>query len=191
MTGKYPALTWGDLGQSVQADLAAKGFDAKWFASEQGGAKEDLRRTVLNLYVKMMGTSVNGRKLWQFVGAQQGVTQGSLLFLAVPSIVFFMGALKSATHQFTDPGDDPDNWDSREFIPHMQLHFKHLSDWHFPKNQVEVHIDPHGHYSGPGIGRLNVVEMIIHGCTMSHYKKVDEIQEWLVQKNWGKTILTR
>jgi hypothetical protein len=196
MTEKYPALKWDELGQSVQHDLAKKGLGAGWFASKEGGAKAELRKTVLTLYVKMTGTSINGRKLWEFVGSQRNVTPGSLEFVAVPSIVFFMGALKGATRQFTDPGEDPADWDSREYIPHMQLHFKRSKKWGWNDtnanpNQVEVHIDPHGLYSGPGIGQVNLAQMIYHGCTQSGYKKVDEIQEWLVKKNWGKTILIK
>ena len=190
MTAKYPALKWDDLGQPVQRDLSKKGLGASWFASE--GTDADLRRTVLTLYVKMMGTFINGRKLWDFVGSQRNVAAGSLEFAAAPSIVFFMGALKSATQQFTDPGNAPAEWDSREYIAHMQLHFKRLKKWGWSDpNQIEVHIDPHGLYSGPGIGQLNLAQMLYHGCTQSGYKKVDEIQNWLVQKNWGRTILTR
>jgi hypothetical protein len=189
-TEKYPALNWNDLGHSVQLELAKKGLGAEWFALPTTTA--DLRRTVLTLYVKMTGTPINGRSLWDFVGQKQRVDQGSLEFLALPSIVFLMGALKGAPSKFTDPGNDPTEWDSRECIAHMQLHFKRKErDWNWKgqPNRVEVHIDPHGLYSGPGIGRLNVFQMLCHGFTQKDFTKVGEIQEWLVKKNWGKTIL--
>jgi hypothetical protein len=193
MTAKYPALTWNELSQSVQADLHNKDLGAAWFAGKKEGADETLRRTVLTLYVKMAGTFINGRKSWDFVGKMQTITPGSLDFVAHPSIVFLMAALKSANQQFTDPGDDAGDWDSREYIPNMQLHFRRGKDWGWADkpNLVEVHIDPHGLYSGPGVGQLDFIQMIRHWHTKEDYKKVDEIHNWLVDHNWGKTILTK
>ena len=72
----------------------------------------------------------------------------------------------------------------------MFSHFKRFEGWSDP-NLVEAHIDPQGLYSGPGIGQVNVFQMIAHGCTKSHYQHVEEIQRWLVNHNWGKTILTK
>ena len=187
MGAGYAALNWSDLGTSVQADLRIKGLDSGWFASK--GKSDDLRRTVFNIYVKMTGTIVGGRRLWDFVGRQYDVSLGKLEFIVAPNVRDFMSALASAKKQFTNPGvHTKRNWDSREWIARMQLHFKHFEGW-TDTNRVEAHIDPYGFYSGPGIGKANFIEMLIHGCTMQKYKDVREIQEALIRKHWGKTIL--
>ncbi len=188
MSAKYPALDWGELGLSIQADLGSKGLDAAWFSSK--GKDADLRRTVLNLYVKMAGMRIVGKRLWDFVGKQSDVTKGRLEFTATPHVEVFMHALDSSG-TFTKPGIKAmDNWDSREFVAKLQLHFKHFSGWK-DKDRVEVHIDPEGLYSGPGIGRANVFQMLAHACSMEDYQKVDDIQDKLIQAGWGKTVLNK
>ena len=189
MGAKYPALDWADLGPPIQADLRLKGLDGAWFSSK--GKSDDLRRTVLNIYVKMAGITIGGKRLWDFVGRQFDVTVGRLEFIAAPGAKDFMNALASATRKFTNPGTNiADTWDSREFVAFMQLHLKHFKGWPDP-NRVEAHIDPHGLYSGPGLGRANVVEMLVHACTMNQYQNVANIQEGLIKHNWGKTILLK
>jgi hypothetical protein len=188
MSANYPALAWGDLGPPVQGDLAAKGLGAAWFSSI--GKDEELRRTVLVLYVKMSGMKIGGRRLWDFVGRQLKTTPGRLEFIVAPQVEAFMHAL-ATSRTFTKPEKAPStDWDSREFVATLQLHFKHFNGWP-DKNHVEVHIDPHGLYSGPGIGRINVVEMIVHACTLQAYKNVGSIQRKLIEKGWGRTVLNK
>lgn len=124
-----------------------------------------------------------------FVGRQAATTPGRLEFFVLPDVETFRSALKKS-ETFTNPDSDINNWDSREIVSNLQLHFKHFKGW-TDKNQVEVHIDPEGLYSGPGIGRINVFQMIAHGCTQQKYKEVAEIQQKLIEKGWGKTILNK
>jgi hypothetical protein len=187
------APDWRELPKKIQLDLASRGFDYNWFTKDKG-ADEDIRLTILNLYVKLRSVMIAGTPGWEYVGRLRWAEPGSFTFLTNEQ------RLKDCLRReknFANPNiiainrfecTTPDEWDSRELRAWGSLHFRSE-----PVRQVvSVHIDPAGLASAPGIlGKLDPRAWGAHCDTWRNkrWKDVAYIRYILLQQGLPKELL--
>lgn len=178
----HPVPQWTELPDYAQKELGQCGWDAAWFASQEG--EPVLRLTVVTLYVKLKGLS-----LWQFVGKEAGSQRGCLHFLS-PSVDALKAALRER-EDFTAPQDSPQSWDSRERRAVGALHFKHFEGW--PEAQVQAHIDPRGLLLHSDLWWIVPVvplaQMLAHAADPTGYREVYRIRSLLLEQGWDPAPL--
>ena len=178
---------WSQLPPYVQEALSPRGFGADWFDSAK--QSDDIRLTVLTLYVKLQGLG-----LWGFVGKNISTNVGNLEFECTD-----IQGLKAALRQrdeFTNPERSDVDWSSREERATAALHFKHFKTW--PSNKVQVHIDQAGlflrHRILTGIFSLGIatgIQAIRHGIDYAKdgYTDSRAIREQLLGQGWDPAAL--
>lgn len=144
------------------------------------GSDEKLRLTVLNLYVKLSGMG-----FWKFVGTPAGIKTGEFNFNCTDE-----PGLRDTLRKhddFSDPGEKPGNWDSREQRSSGSLHFKRFGDI------VQAHIDQIGLLPKSKAWWLMPViplgHMIAHGATYDSYQDVFGIRDILLGQGWDPAPL--
>ncbi len=192
-----PVPTWNQLPQHAHNDLRSVGCTQQWYEQLQSNdprvQSDDLRLTVLNLYVKLRGMN-----LWRFVLSPGSVSKGC--FNVLVHDVLALRKTLTEMWNFRDPdkiwscfdrnklaGD----WDSAEKRATASLHIKHFKG--DPINQVQTHIDHYGPWAGnkyawclsvpvTGLGHLATYESY---SDPQGARKLLSAQGWDPQTLWG------
>jgi hypothetical protein len=171
---------WGQVPDYVRADLSAAAYDHKWFDDES----DEIRQTVLNLYVKL-----SGMDMWKHVMRRDITTptpKGCLEFLT-RSVVTLKADLKNRP-EFTVPDDSLVAWECREKRSSFALHFKHFGGW-TNQAKVQAHIDRvglgfGGKWSPPIIGPLVMGVPHLRDYCQHGWQEVFEIRDALLKQGW-------
>lgn len=108
---------WGTLPTDAQKALKTRGYKQSWFDAQN----ENVRLTVLNLFVKLIGMD-----LWKYVKSKDTTYPGKLEFKA--NVTDLKKDLRSRWN-FRDPEASQDKWSSAEKRASGSLHFKHSKAW--------------------------------------------------------------
>lgn len=178
-----PVPRWADLPEHAHNHLHSAAYAGSWFDRQS----DEMRLTVLNLYVKL-----SGMHLWQFIQhdpmricEQPGnPTIGKLNFLcrSPPALK----NLLRARPDFADPEDSDAKWSSREKRSTGSLHVKHWGSF------TEVHIDYYGLVMSDAawwFPPAQVGQMIAHGLSQDSYRDVYRLRGMLLAQGWDRATL--
>lgn len=173
---------WNQLPVRTKADLERCGLNETWFNDHA----DDLRLTVLNLYVKLKGLG-----FWHFIGWNESSTSRGCFEFLTPRLASFRKALQERK-DFTSPQKSfRKYWNSRELRSSCSLEFKHFEKW--PPEKVQAHIDRIGLLPKSKLWWLVPVvplgHMAAHGLTPDSFKDVFGIRSSLLQQGWDRETL--
>jgi hypothetical protein len=175
--------TWEHLPDYVQQALGSKGIKADWY--DKTDTSDDLRVTLLTLYVKLKGLG-----FWEFVGTMEESTSKGQFEFACTDVHKLKDALRKRD-DFTSPEQSDKEWSSREMRGVGQLHFKHFDKW--PVDKVQAHIDQVGPFlHNPFLRVLGIIPFGIGHLIddkRKGWQQPEKIREILLEQGWDPTAL--